>query len=1003
MFRILFLVACFVSLACTIMLGFRHRTWQVKAFATLGFAPWLFVAITELGWIPEMLVRFRTPLAAPVCAAVSAYMLYRIPPARISGARAAWVQATTWALGCVLSIVLLSPELGHPVNRLAILVAIDRSHSIDLVPKVETRLRAELEMAERSMHEGDLIGVVHFASGARIQSPLRAAKDPAPDQSVSIGRDATDIETAIRRSLVELPSGAAGRIVVVSDGVETRGNALEGAVAATLSEIPIDTLLLEQKKAPELRIVQVLGPKKIVSDREAVEIRIVTQSSREAEVELRIKRDGVLVKRLQTRIAPGEDVLRARDDLASPGMHRYEVEITAKDSANDSAVDDNSGATFVRVKGRGMALLVEQKSGEEAPTLSALRAAGFLVDVRTPSSMPFDLAGLSSYDVIVWGSIPAADVSTSTLEALGAYVKDTGGGLLLLGGPDSFGPGGYIRTPVEDVSPVSFELKRDQRKASLAEVIAIDYSGSMGAEVSGQTKLALANEAAARSAALLSPGDRLGVEHVDTIVAWTVPLGPITDSKAVGNAIRGVGVGGGGIYTDLALREAYGVLRKETTNLKHVLLFADGGDAEQLTGCRRMVEDALRAGISTSVISLGKGSDSTELEVLAKLGKGRFYLVDDAARLPSVFTQETMLATRSSFREERFVPKLAAPSPFLRGLSLEAMPALLGYTVTNIKPRAELLMTALDADPLLATWSIGTGHAAAFTSDYHNRWGAAWLYWPDAGALFAQVTRGIARSISERDVRVDASAKDGTLTVQATARDSEGRAAIHKQLTAIVSGPDGSSKSVELSPVGAGSYSAKLPLSRKGAYITTLKDTVTGELLGITGSDFTSADELRGGGSDAPLLAHLANASKGSVRTTLAGIFNDRGPRRIAYESVDRALLWIAGVLLLAMVAVRRLSLPALSLRSKFARAAANTSPMDAENKAAHASWLASRAKRKAPPERDPAATAAPAALAPTAPIDPKPVPTAAATPAPMVQGAAHTALSLAKKKRDRE
>src|SRR6185369_12217456 len=120
-----------------------------------------------------------------------------------------------------------------------------------------------------------------------------------------------------------------------------------------------------------------------------------------------------------------------------------------------------------------------------------------------------------------------SDLASSQIDALASYTKDLGGGLLLMGGDHSMGPGGYARTPIEEVSPVSFDLKKEKRRASLAEVIAIDYSGSMSAIVGGQTKLALANEAAARSASLLGPGDRLGVEHVDDRVAWTVPLAAV--------------------------------------------------------------------------------------------------------------------------------------------------------------------------------------------------------------------------------------------------------------------------------------------------------------------------------------------------------------------------------------------------------------------------------------------------------------------------------------------
>ena len=155
---------------------------------------------------------------------------------------------------------------------------------------------------------------------------------------------------------------------------------------------------------------------------------------------------------------------------------------------------------------------------------------------------------------MVLSDVRASDLAASQLDALASYARDLGGGLLLMGGDRSMGPGGYARTPVEEVSPVAFDLKKEKRRASLAEVIAIDYSGSMSATVGGQTKLALANEAAAKSASLLGPGDRLGGEHVDDRVAWTIPLGPVNDASDIGKKIRAVAVGGGGIYTDIALK-----------------------------------------------------------------------------------------------------------------------------------------------------------------------------------------------------------------------------------------------------------------------------------------------------------------------------------------------------------------------------------------------------------------------------------------------------------------
>src|SRR6185369_4046805 len=166
----------------------------------------------------------------------------------------------------------------------------------------------------------------------------------------------------------------------------------------------------------------------------------------------------------------------------------------------------------------------------------------------------------------------------------------------------------------------SFDLKQERRRASLAEVIGIDISGSMSADAGGHTKLELANEAAARSASLLGPGDMLGVEHVDTAVHWSVPLAPVTDKLAIDKAIRAVGPGGGGIIVPITLEAGYKVLEAEKVNLKHMLLLADGYDAEDLgPPVRAMVSDALRKGITTSIVAIGNGSGVPELEFCSRL------------------------------------------------------------------------------------------------------------------------------------------------------------------------------------------------------------------------------------------------------------------------------------------------------------------------------------------------------------------------------------------------
>ncbi|HEY8040685.1 MAG TPA: VWA domain-containing protein [Polyangiaceae bacterium] len=881
------------------------------AVALLGAAPLVYEGLVVAGLVRETYLRFHHPQALVFVAGLALFLGLRLSrlPLRMGRGRRAAVVILSALSALAAGLVVAEPELGKPLDRLAIVLAVDRSRSIDLVPGADARIRSELQVAEKSMHDDDRIGTIVFGAEAAVEDPPRPKSETTSPQRVEVGRDATDLEAAIRRSLAELPADAVGRIVLVSDGVQTRGDALAAAAAAVAADVQVDVVALDQKLVPDVRVVSVRAPPR-ADEGEPFELRVVTSSAVDADVELRVRRDDGEVRVVRTRIDKGEDVLRLRETASEPGLHRYDVALTAIDPSADGAPDDNVGSAFVRVRGAALALVLEGDAGHGAPLRKALEASGFRTTERSTTGVPADIGAFAPYDLVVLSDVRASDLTTTQLDAMASYTRDLGGGLILMGGDRSMGPGGYARTPIEEVSPVAFDLKQEKRRASLAEVIAIDYSGSMGAMVSGHTKLELANEAAARSASLLGPGDRLGVEHVDTVVRWTVPMAPVRDPRAIGEAIRKVGVGGGGIYTDISLRAGYEALARESVNLKHLLLFADGSDAEQIAGCRAIVKDAYDHGMTTSVISLGRGSDSPELEVLSKIGGGRFYLIEDATKLPAVFSQETILAARSAIHETPFKASLGVPAPPTRGVDFAKQPLLEGYVVTLVKPRASLLLGGPEDDPVLATWSVGIGRAAAFTSDYKDRWGEKWLAWPDGAKLFGQLARDVARKTDDPRVRLEADTSGGELHVRADVVGDDGRAQTFRRLTVHIAGPDGFGRDVPLEAVGAGRYAASLPLSGPGTYVATAKDEVSGEPVGTIGAVLTAGEELRPTGTDRVLLARIASMTGGRVRDTLAGLFDDRAARRFAYKPLVPLLVLVAACAMLLAVAARRIGVP---------------------------------------------------------------------------------------------
>lgn len=914
----LFALGGFILLAAALLrLGIRRaglaRRPIVLAVVLLAAAPALLVL---LGWarlLDVPYVRFERPwLTLPVAALVSvtALRLLQLSPL-VSRARRRSIEGLTGLALLLAALACVGLELGYPLDRMTVVVAVDRSRSIDLVARASERVQAELRAAELGMRDDDRIAVIAFGASAAVEDPARPRSRLASAQRADVPRDGTDIAAGIRLALAEIPPDSAARVALLSDGVATRGDTTEAVLAASSLGVPIDTIPLDQGAIPDVRVVSVhVAPR--AAEGETLDLRVVTHASSATSVEARVYRDGELVRQGPTTIAQGEDVLYLRELAPGPGLHRYDVELSAPSVSVDRLPDDNSGAAFVRVRGPSTALVLEGEPALAAALVRALRDAAFQVDVAGVDGVPADLGALARYDLVVLSDISAAELSHAQLEAFHSYVRDLSGGLLLMGGDRSLGPGGYARTPIEEISPLSFDLKQERRRASLAEVIAVDYSGSMAVSVGGKTKLDLANEAAARSADLLGAGDRLGVMHVDTAVKWTVPLAALDDKAAIEAAIRRVAPGGGGIFIDLAISAAHQALARENVQLKHLLLFSDGNDAEERSRAFTLVSQGKRAGITTSVVALGTGSDVAALSRMAELGGGRFYLIEDATRLPAVFAQETILATRSALNEVPFVPRAASASQVLRGVELASAPPLTGYVVTVPKARSQVLLLGPEGDPILATWSAGVGRAGAFTSDYKDRWGRAWTSWDGAARLFGQLARDLSRRLDDPRVRLEAEATGGELSLRATVFDDRGRHDALRRLRAKIAGPDGFSREVTLEAVGAGSYAAKAPLSRPGAYLAILVDDEREQALATTGAALSAGEELRPTGTDRGELKRIAALSGGRLRETLAGIFNDRA-RRFAYRTVNEWLAGLAAVFLLCSVASRRLILPSFA------------------------------------------------------------------------------------------
>jgi uncharacterized membrane protein len=494
----------------------------------------------------------------------------------------------------------------------------------------------------------------------------------------------------------------------------------------------------------------------------------------------------------------------------------------------------------------------------------------------------------------VLSDLSALALSREQMELYRRWVQDFGGGFLMLGGENSYGVGGYFRTPIEQILPVRMEHEDRRDIPSLALLVVLDRSGSMSAIAQGQTKISLANQGAVMAFKVLQPKDFFGVLAVDVRSHVVAPLQQHLAKGPVEQKILSVTAGGGGIYIYTSLAECFQLLRDTPARIKHVILFSDAADAEEKTagemsdGTRTggsaldLASAMLSAKITTSVVGLGveTDKDTAFLRQLAERGNGRFYLTSDATTLPQIFSTETMKVAQSSLIEEPFQAVPAGKSPLVEGVDWAQAPLLLGYNATKPKPTADVLLATERGEPLLATWRYGLGQAAAFTSDAKSRWASEWLQWPGYGKFWTQVVRGLMRKSDQASFAVQTQETQDQLTLHIDAIKPDGRFRNRLPLELSALGPDGSQRMFTPNQVAPGQYSVTLDLAPEGTTLFALSSPDLPDGGTVFGHTRSYPREFLRNTLNEPLLRQMAQMTHGEFDPSPESVFRrDHGSR----------------------------------------------------------------------------------------------------------------------------
>jgi Mg-chelatase subunit ChlD len=768
-----------------------------------------------------------------------------------------------------LVLSLAGLEIVRSGDELAVVFLMDVSDSMPQ-QTIDTEVGYVREAIE-SMGADDRAAIVLFGADALVDRPMLAESELGLISSVPITNQ-TDLAEAIRLGMALYPSGAARRMVILSDGAQTTGDARAAAEYAAASGVEIVIVPFINQTDTEALITEVDAPTHLRPG-EGFELNVSIRSNQAIPAVLRVLTGNEVLHEQTYDLRRGDQIFSLPLTAGEPGFVSYQVQLVP---GEDTFHQNNRLDAYSEVEGPPSILMVALEPGEALPggeirpdehsaLLQVLQAAGFQVDLVTPNFFPLDLPTLAKYNSVVLVDVPARTLTNRQMQTLQTYVRDLGGGLVAVGGPTSYGVGGYYGTPIEEALPVEMQIKDEKRRPSLAIVFIIDHSGSMSDTSGGAMKLELAKEAAARSIELLFPTDRVGVVMFDDVASWVVPMTDLADPDAVTGAIGSIQPGGG---TDImsGLQAMAGVLPDDPARVKHVILLTDGG--ADPTGIPELVEKLFTEnGITLSTV--GVGSDAAPfLEDLAAIGGGRYHFTADAGGIPSIFTEETSLATRSYIMEESFFPTGVNSSPILAGI--ESTPRLHGYVASSAKSLATVILESEKGDPILAAWQYGLGRSVAFTSDATGRWARDWVGWEAFPTFWAQALRYTIGETLETALEMSIEIEGETAHLMLDAQGQNGDFLNDYRVEVSIVAPDGEAQSTSLRQTAPGRYEGEFVPAEQGVYLIHLSGQAGegegGETFSETaGWALSYSPEYLRLESDPDLLMRLAMLTNGKV------------------------------------------------------------------------------------------------------------------------------------------
>ena len=844
------------------------------------------------------MIDFRSPLFLILLAAIPILIFIQLRTRVIASK---WRKRSTILLRVValLCAILALANLQRidREQRLAVAFLLDTSDSI---PSSQHEIVLnQINSTIANLKPTDQFSVIGFAQEASILIEMGPVDQQELTTTVlselTIERDATDILASLKRTLELLPDNYHRRIVLFSDGIHNAGNStvndflpLFGASNVEILTVPLQTV------EDTIRVQEIQLPDRVRKGQRFPIQAIVETDGSMPSVTATLYRNGVPLSDDEFSLQKGKNVLTLpTQQIWEDHPQTYHMKL----NINDEVLDNNQAFAVVQVLDKPKILYAEGDFEHAEKLKKVLEENGYVVKVVSAVEIPTELVTLQQNDVLILSNISADALSSEQLNIIETYVRDLGHGVVVIGGDQAFGAGGYTDTVLERVLPV--EMTPRERQESVALVFVIDTSGSMATYVGDKKKIELAIEAIRAGIRNLEEEDQAAIIGFDVDKR---DISPLTSEHDV--LIRAVGrlkPTGGTTAMAAAIETAGELLKSTEAKRKHIILLSDGKSGGDQVSFLENAKKVVEARIGITVIGIGD-ADERLLQTIEEKSLGRSIHVKNVRGLPKVL-MDAVQETQSYIVQEPFQPIIGNLSTVvLEGITV--LPQLNGYVATAEKSAAQVLISSNRDEPVLANWHYGLGKTVAWTSDVKPAWSEDWISWQNFGKFWGQMVNWVLPNGGKDvdfDLLVSSSNGSGHIVIETQQSSST-------SYLVQVAGPNGASQSVNLQQESSNRFVGSFTMHDSGSYIVTAKREDDGSMQTETitvsyPAEYASFDV------NSVLLKQLADGTGGIYQPTVAQIAAPAGKTIEKQVSLSQTLLIIAVVLFVLEMILRRFSI----------------------------------------------------------------------------------------------